>query len=197
MTTRSDRRIFIAIPIPEDVRAALQEVLTVDSATGASIYEVAQMTGEEKWHITIEFFGAQPEKAVATIEKVTEHVVQTTSAPTITVRTLSTAPAKRPPQMFWAKTTAETDIALGTLREKITKELVPHGINKQGMHFQIYAGHITLAYFPKGRRIEERVISLATPLTFQAKSIDVMESRLSDTGSTYSLIRSIDFKPSV
>lgn len=192
-----ERRLFIAINLPENIKAEIRKEMELDNKTGIDLYQNANMIPEENWHITLKFFGSQPEEHIETIGQVIRNVIGEREAPVVTIRTLSTAPPHRPPRMIWATTTTETNKVLGSIKETIERKLAVHAIFQKGETFPIFQGHITLARLPEGRRIAERIVSFPNALTFRPITIDLMESHLESTGAEYSILKSIDFKPSI
>ncbi len=190
-----EHRLFIAIDLPGEIKDATRQALQADQKDHPELYEDARMMDEASWHITLSFLGNQSE--IETIEQAIEHVAHQKEAPEITMQLLTTAPPQRPPRMVWITTSAETNKALGALKAAIEQQLAQNNIHPQEEHRPRYTGHITLARLPEGRRVAEHVVSFPHALSFRPKTIDLMESRLERTGAEYTLLKSIDFKPSV
>ena len=193
-----ERRLFIAINLPEDIKAEIRHVLQLDDAKNAELYSDAKMVPEENWHITLKFLGNQSKEHLATIERVIADIAKGTHAPEVAIRTLTTAPPHRPPRMVWVTTTTETNKTLGSIKETMEAELERHNIfHQKGEVHPVYHGHINLARLPEGRRIADHIVSLPNALTFKPATIDLMESQLENSGAEYSIVRSIDFKTSI
>lgn len=190
-----ERRLFIAIDLPSEIKDAIRQRLEADQQDHPELYKDARIMSEESWHITLSFLGSQTE--VETIGNAIEQVAHQTIAPEITIQLLTTAPPQRPPRMVWVTTTAETNKELGAIKVAIEQRLAQQNICPQGEIFPTYNGHITLARLPEGRKIAEHMVSFPHALSFCPKTIDLMESHLERTGAEYSLLKSIDFKLSV
>lgn len=192
-----NRRLFIAIDLPTETKAAIQETLRTDKVAYAELYKDARMTPEQDWHMTLLFLGEYPEHVIETIGHSISDVIGQMAGPQITMRMLTTAPPHRPPRMIWVTTSAESNSALGAIKESILHDLASRDIRPQGEQFASFTGHITLARLPEGRKIANHAISFARELSFIPKTVDLMESRLESTGATYAVLKSIDFKPSI
>ncbi|HBI25428.1 MAG: 2'-5' RNA ligase [Candidatus Wolfebacteria bacterium GW2011_GWC2_39_22] len=192
-----EHKLFIAINLPQDIKTTIRNAVDLDKKNVAELYTDAHPIPENNWHLTIKFLGNQPEEALSVIEDVLHTVVTKISTPVVSLRTLTTAPPKRPPRMVWITTITPTNEALGQLKHMIEQGLAAKGIFQKGEAHPAYHGHINIANLPEGRKIEGHVTTFPSTLTFTPATIDLMESRLDSTGATYSIVKSIDFKPSV
>ena len=190
-------RIFIAIDIPRPIKGELRRLLAQDVEKYAELYAGANLMDEESWHVTLAFLGEKSEEQIETIGRMLRAIAGQTPAPTIAIRTLTTAPPHRPPRMVWAATTTGTNRLLEPIRNTIVKKLAAHAIQQDGETFPLFNGHVTLARLPEGRRIADHTVSFPDALTFRPKTIGLMESHLEDSGAKYKTLKSIDFKPSV
>lgn len=191
-----EHRLFIAINLPKEIKASIRDILQIDQEQNTELYEHARMTDEESWHITLVFLGAQSKDQLKALISIIREAVGQVHAPKITMRTLTTAPPRRPPRMIWIATTAETNKLLEKIKTAIEQKLAAQNIFKKGESYAIFNGHITLARLPEGRRIADRTILFPYALSFKPTTIDLMESHLKNTETSYRLLESIDFKQS-
>lgn len=192
-----NRRLFIAIDLPAEIKTVIRETLQTDKTAYAELYRDARMTPEKDWHMTLLFLGEYPEQAIEAIGHSISDVISKISSPKIAMRILSTAPPHRPPRMIWVTTSAESNEILGAIKESILQDLALHAVRPQGARFETFNGHITLARLPEGRKIADHTIAFAHEISFTPKTVDLMESRLESTGAAYTVLKSIDFKPSI
>lgn len=192
-----ERRLFIAINLPETIKAQLRQEIGSDNKKSSELYKDARMIPEEDWHITVKFLGDQLAEHLGAIEHAMRAAVEEMTAPQITMQTLTTAPPHRPPRMVWITTTSETNQFLRSIKEAIERNLATQGMVQKGEVHQVYHGHINLARLPEGRKIADHIISFPSALTFKPATIDLMESHLESTGAEYAILKSIDFKPSI
>lgn len=191
-----EHRLFIAINLPKEIKASIRDILQIDQEQNTELYEHARMTDEESWHITLVFLGAQSEDQLKALIGIIREAVRQVPAPKITMRMLTTAPPHRPPRMIWIATTAETNRLLEEIKTAIEQKLAAQNIFKKGESYTMFNGHITLARLPEGRRIANRTILFPCTLSFKPTTIDLMESHLKNTETSYRLLESIDFKQS-
>lgn len=188
------QRLFIAINLPEAIREHIRETLKNDKASEADLYRIAEMIPEEDWHITVKFLGDQEAKHLNEIKRAIRDAMKDISSPEVSIRTITTAPPNRPPRMIWAAATTESNRILATIKEAIERELTTHRISEKGEVFPDYRGHVTLAEFPKGHKIAERMISLPSALTFKPLTIDLVEAHRDRTVGKFSIVTSFAFK---
>lgn len=103
--------------------------------------------------------------------------------------------------MIWLTGTKQTSKILGEIKDKLEDELVKNGVRFK-RDKRPFNGHLTLARFqfnfgksnlPKLDNIKEVGLPDIENLSFTAKSLDLMESRLKRTGAEYEILQSIDF----
>lgn len=191
-----NRRLFIAINLPDDAKTAIRREIENDRAKGCDLYETGRMIPEENWHFTLTFLGNQSGERISAIEEAIRKAVTRIVAPEISIQILTTAPPKRPPRMVWAVTNEPTSRRLEDLKIAIENTLVASGVEFD-RDTRPYHGHITLVRLAEGMRIADHVTTFPHALSFRPKAIDLMESRLENTGAEYSVLKSIDFKSSI
>lgn len=191
-----NRRLFIAIDLSADVKKMIGKEIEQDEQKGYDLYKKGRMIPKENWHFTLVFLGDQPEERITAIKEAIRETVTRIAAPEISIQTLTTAPPKRPPRMVWAVTNEPTSHRLEALKTEIENALVARGVEFD-RDTRPYHGHITLVRLAEGMRIADHAVSFPHALSFQPKTVNLMESRLESTGAEYSTLESIDFKPSI
>ena len=149
-------RVFVALDVPEPVRARLAEL----SARLKKVCPNARWVRLEGVHITLKFIGeVSPEK----LEQIRRALGEIPSFHPITVRFagLGFFPGARRPRIFWAG--VQADPKLAELAAAIEMKLAPLGIAPEKRAFH---PHLTLARFepPQGTQVlREAVEALGTP----------------------------------
>jgi 2'-5' RNA ligase len=173
-------RAFIAIDLPEPVRAALAEA----QQGFRSACRDARWTRPEGIHLTLKFLG---EISDAQTKQVVEALAQI--GPFITfsveVKGFGFFPQAHRPRVFWAGVTAP--MALAELAARIEGRMEKIGFAREDRAF---APHLTLARFQVPRpqpELEAAVAGRATTSlgNFEASEFFLFESKLSPQGAQY------------
>lgn len=149
-------RVFVALDIPERVRASLGEL----SARLKKVCPSARWVRLEGVHITLKFIGEVPQEKLGEIRRVLGELAS--FGPIIVRFTgLGFFPDPRRPRVFWAG--VEADPKLPELAAAIERKLDPLGIASENRGFQ---PHLTLARFesPQGAQaLREAVQAMGAP----------------------------------
>lgn len=174
-----ERRLFIAIPLPETTVQMLDAVL---GDAEASLPRGARLVPQELWHITILFLGDQDSESLPGIDAALRSVYAGKELP-IEFERVTYGPPGRPPRMVWATTTEETSVRIGALKQRLEAELVRGGIAWGHAEHGKFSGHVTLARFESRdglQPVDERVNE-----SFVARDLVLFESHLTPDGPTY------------
>ncbi|MDP3015120.1 MAG: RNA 2',3'-cyclic phosphodiesterase [bacterium] len=212
------RRLFIAINLPENIKEAIEEIVNdLKISMNQHVDQLNQQIEirflpKENWHLTISFLGYQPIDAdlrgqstlTAIIESIKE-AAKKFSAAKIEFKKIMLAPPNKSPRMIWLSGTKETSKILGVIKTKLENELIKNRVQfkKENRGFNC---HLTLARFPvplqkyENIRLSKKLIprlgviyEKQLPISFDAQSLDLMESRLKRTGAKYEILASISF----
>ena len=181
-------RLFIALDIPEEVRAPLAALVAKLRSAGRN----ARWSRIEGLHVTLKFIGeATPEKAggirsaLATIPP---------RAPiAIDFRGIGFFPNERRPRVLWAGVIAGPE--LGKLASAVETAMEPLGIARETRAF---SPHLTLARFnePRGLDSLRAAIDKAGALEFGgtvAREFHLYQSVLKRGGAEYTRLASFSF----
>ena len=175
-------RIFVALDIPEEVRAALDALIT----RLRPVSRTARWTRIEGVHVTLKFIGeVRPEKVEAIEASLAKirfpHPVE------MKFRGVGFFPNERRPSVFWAG--VEVGAELGALASAVETSLQPLGIAREQRAF---SPHLTLARFKSidvsGLNRLREAITAAGPLEFGAgiaKDFHLYQSILKPGGAEY------------
>jgi 2'-5' RNA ligase len=149
-------RVFVALDIPESVRAAAADL----SARLQKICPQARWVRLQGVHVTLKFIGEAPE---AQVERIRAALADVRGFGSIEIRFagLGFFPSGRHPRVFWAG--MEAGAVLGQLAAAIEAKLAPLGIPSETRDFH---PHLTLARFdsPEGvERLRAEIDKLGNP----------------------------------
>jgi len=181
------RRLFIAVPLPSEVKYELKKVL--DDVVRA-LHPKPRLIPEENWHITVIFLGDQDEERVPVIAEALSLAAALTAPFGAELNQIVYGPDERRPRMLWVSGSRETSRNLGAVRAELEQSLKKHGIAWEEDARNFHA-HATLARFPESR---ERPPSFSAPpfrAVWNVAGFDLMESTLTPEGALYCLIRHV------
>jgi len=181
-------RLFVAMDIPEDVRAAL-EVLAIKLRIAC---RHARWTRIEGLHVTLKFIGETPSEKVAEIEAALATLPSHAPIP-LNFRGLGFFPNERRPRVLWAGIEAGPELA--ALAAEVETALHPLGIPREERPF---SPHLTLARFdtPRGLYALRDTVEKAGPLEFGgtiAKEFYLYQSVLKRGGAEYTRLATFSF----
>lgn len=177
-------RLFVAIPIGDDIREALGRFRTELSGRDETVRWVAS----HLLHITLKFLGETSEGDVAGIQTALETV--RCQPFDITVCGLGFFPNERAARVFWAGLEAEP---LPSLVDAVEASLRPLGVPAEPRPFR---PHLTIARSRQDRPMS-RAFQTATEGArgrvwgrFRAEEFSLYRSELQSTGPRYTVLRS-------
>ena len=173
-------RLFVALDIPEDVRAAIAAV----AAKLRRVCEHARWVRIEGAHVTLKFIGEVPAEEIEQIKTALANV----SFPgtlRIFFRGIGFFPNERRPSVLWAGVEACPE--LRTLTASMENSLEPLGIARERREF---SPHLTLARFKSPDKLEglRAAVAAAAPLEFGhavANEFHLYQSILKPGGAEY------------
>jgi RNA 2',3'-cyclic 3'-phosphodiesterase len=181
-------RLFVAMDIPEDVRAAV----------GALVAKLRPACRDAHWvrieglHLTLKFIGeAAPEKAEAI--KAALAAIPSRAPIPITFRGLGFFPDERRPRVLWAGIKAGVELA--ELAAAVETALEPLGISREDRAF---SPHLTLARLEGPRVLEtlREAVKNAGRLAFgrtTATEFHLYQSILKPGGAEYTRVATFSF----
>ncbi len=181
-------RVFVALDIPEEVRARISEV----SAKLAHACPQARWARVEALHVTLKFIGeATPEK----VERIRAALATVRSAAPaeMNFRSVGFFPNERHPRVFWIGIEATPNLA--ELAAGIEQQFETLGIPREPRPFR---PHLTLARFRSEdglERLREEVHSLGALEfgTTRTGELYLYQSRLKPGGAEYTRLARFDF----
>jgi len=186
-----DRRIFIAINLPDDLKEQLH------SFNRKWLELPARWTKKENLHITLFFIGYIKDEELPEICSIVEEIAQKYEPFVIRLKKIIYGPPKKmPPQMIWAE--GEKSQELADLQKDLEKALVNSPLKLESEP-RAYSSHITLARIKTfdWRKIEpedRQEVNEDIDYRFIVKSIEIMESELKKGGPNYIVLESCMLK---
>ncbi len=190
------KRLFVAINLPEEIKDRIKGIIReIQPLFEGEI----RFLKPETWHITITFLGYQPDDATpAIIDSIKSTVQNHTWDLRIDFDKISFGPLGKCPRMIWLVAANETSKNLALLKNKLEDELVKNNVQFQREKRGLGAAHITLARFSPTQinadiiSVNQRIRQRESALSFQAQSLDLMESHLKRTGAEYEALSRVD-----
>ena len=183
-------RLFIAIEIPENIRAALASLLKDFRALAPQLKWVRP----ENLHVTVKFLGETDPSKLGPLQNVLSGV-RSAEPVNLEFRGLGFFPNEKRPCVFWAG--MEGSANLKTLAADIDQAVHQLGFT---LDERPYAPHLTLARIslpilpPKLlRAIGEK--SSQTFGSLNTRVFHLIESKLKPTGAEYTTVQSFHFAP--
>ena len=188
-------RSFIAIELPEEVKAWLAEL---QARLKSGMQPPVKWVDPYGIHLTLKFLGNIAVDKIAAITKALEEAAQETSPFQLKVKDLGVFPNLRRVQVVWVGITGEVD-KLSQLQQRIQFNLVPLGFAPESRPF---VAHLTLARLRDRASPNERqkfgqliaVTELDAVHTIKVDSINLMRSQLTREGAIYNKIGSVKLK---
>lgn len=178
------RRLFIAIPIPDDICFVLEK------ATGSfeeHLRGVGKVIPSENWHFTLVFLGDTDDKLVPLVsDSVRAAISRAPKEIDVTIEQLVPSSNDPFPHMFWFLGDGKTFHVLGEIVANIKHELRSRDIAFRN-DFENFTAHITCARLYEGKRPRIKLPKIK-PQTFPLSEILVIESHLGSRGSHYDIL---------
>jgi len=184
-------RAFIAIELPDAVRAALY---SVQGGLRAERHPYVKWVDPGSIHLTLKFLGNIDADKVSPITDAIARAAQGVSPFRLKLGDLGAFPNPRRPNVIWVAVTGDVE-RLASLQRGIDHSLVPLGFSPESRPF---TPHLTLgrlrerASVGERQRIGESLITVKPEeVPFQVGEISLMRSTLTPSGAIYSRLSSI------
>lgn len=181
-------RLFIAINLPAQLRRSIVDATAPMRRAAPKLSWVS----EERLHLTLEFLGDQPEEGVAPLEAALAREVARHAPITLALRGLGAFPNLRAPRIVWLGVTPDPKLEL--LHHDLACACAELGYEREARAFR---PHITLgrARAPlraeAARELARAARAVTWSATVEARSVDIMESRLLPGGARYGVLAAI------
>ena len=181
-------RLFVAIDLTPEVRAALGELL--DKLRPAT--DAVRWVNPEAMHVTLKFIGDTPAEELGLI-RARLAAVHTNASVEMRFRRLGFFPNERQPRVFWVGIEATENLA--ELAAQVEAELAALAIAREARPF---APHLTLGRFrepDRGRHLQERIQEFAEREFGRVTTSEffLYQSQLSARGAHYTRLARFEF----
>lgn len=175
-------RLFVAIPLEEEVRTALHAAAAPlrDAAPGL------RWTPAGRLHLTVKFLGDTPQDRVGPLEGALRDVARAHAAVPLVIRGAGAFPTLRRPRVVWAGVDPAPRLEL--LQHDVESAFAALGIPVEGRAFR---PHVTLARagapiaLETARALARAVRRFDFGFEGDASSLDLMQSSLTTGGARY------------
>lgn len=181
-------RLFVAINLPAEVRRAIVDATAPMRQAAPKVSWVT----EERLHLTVEFLGDQPEDAVVPLGAALAREAARHAPVTLALRGLGAFPNLRAPRIVWLGVAPDPKLEL--LQHDLARACGELGYERDARAFR---PHITLgrARTPlraaAARALATAARAVTWSATVEARSVDIMESRLLPSGARYGVVTAI------
>ena len=185
-------RLFIAIPVPEAVRDALEKIQTELRSTLPE--EVVRWTKRAQFHLTLRFLGDVDSTQVQALAGSLRRACEPFAPLSLRAERIGFFPHMRSPRVIWAWVHDGNEV-LPRLQQSIERATTP--FTREAAE-EKFTGHITLGRIQRIKRAEadtlgKVAVSMAERFfgEWTANHVELIHSELSSTGSRYTTIEAI------
>ena len=180
-------RLFLAIPVPETVKAKLRRLQ--QELQPLLPPQAVRWARPEQFHLTLKFLGNVPAENVEALSKAAREVCSAT--PPLRLRAEGTGlfPNDISPRVFWVEIKSE-DGRLQLFQQQLEAAVERFAEKQEAKKF---ASHVTLARLDRLRRdaVEKFMMRARMDKRFgewTAKEIELVQSQLMPTGALYAIL---------
>lgn len=180
------QRIFIAINLPEEIK---KELLSIQD----QYLEIpARWTKLENLHVTLAFLGNRDEKEIVKVIDTVKELSKNYKPFSLSLKDISYGPSLKNPKMIWRKIELSNELRIiKTDIEQSLSENINFELDKKGFNPHITLARLRIWDFQKMNPEERTIQQPNQDLSFNVKSIDIMQSVLKKTGAEYTILESI------
>ncbi len=176
-------RLFVAVELPEHVRAAIDRNVSPLRGRWATL----RWAPPERWHVTLRFLGERPAEDVEQIVSVLDRVAARTSPFPTWITGLGCFPASRRATVLWAG--LDDGEGLSKLAEAVQRALE----GRFGQADRAFRPHITLARTRRPTSLDLGGAPAFEQIGFEVEGFALMRSRLEGRGPRYEPLRRLSF----
>jgi RNA 2',3'-cyclic 3'-phosphodiesterase len=179
-------RLFLAINLPQELKSEVGQLIKELNDPGL------KKVSPENLHITMKFLGEVDEKQA---DKIKQNLGEIKTQPfKISLAGIGFFPGENYPKVVWIGLD-EGRQELISLQREIDSRMSDLGFKKE----KIYEPHLTIArvkFLKDKKKLIEETGRIEIKQTFEARSLDLMESFLSQKGPEYKIVQEFEFNDS-
>ncbi|MBN2197839.1 RNA 2',3'-cyclic phosphodiesterase [Candidatus Wolfebacteria bacterium] len=184
-------RLFIAINLPKETKQKITKLIKKINFEKISDKSDFRWVSDNNWHLTVSFLGYQSEETIPVILQAIKKTIENFSAPFIEFEKIILGPQSKTPRMIWLIGSNQTSKKLNEIKNCLENELIKNKIKFQREN-RLFTAHLTLARFPINKYLKIGFPNIEK-MSFSTQSLDLMESRLKETGAEYEILKRVDF----
>ena len=183
-------RLFIAIPLPEFLKEALQECQEWLSSY-PEMKTIKNWIEPSNLHITLHFLGDIAESKIPYLQEIVNQTAKQFPL-TLTMRDLGTFENNELPNVLWVG--IDKNETLSNLYKEVAKKIEELDVELENTNFENYNPHVTLAYIRADdeakKAIKERLkkILVGEIGVWESNEIELINSTKTKQGSVYKVI---------
>ncbi len=177
-------RVFVALELPETIRAVLVAWRTPILAQAAGL----RATAAESIHLTLCFLGWQPEDQIRELGDRCADAAVGDARLELALGRGAWLPRRRPRVL--AVEIEDASGALARLQAALSEALAIGGWYEP--ESRPYLPHVTLARVGRSARVRPDVLPAPQQMTFAASAVTLFRSRLSPSGARYEPLRTVE-----
>lgn len=186
-----DMRLFIAIELPDDLKAEIAKVQEQLRKAGAD----ASWTRPEGIHLTLKFLGEVEDSRVPAIQDALAAAAQGTGALHLEVAGAGAFPNVKAPRVLWLGVRGDLE-ELGALQSAVELAMAQRGFTEEDRKF---SPHLTLGRvkFPRPRDNWQQKIETIRDVrlgSFEVRHLSLMQSELRRDGAVYTEVAKAELK---
>jgi len=187
-------RLFVAVNLPDLIRTGIDQALQPLRQSVDSLGARIKWTAPEQYHMTMKFLGDCSDEQVPKIKETLQQASASSHPFAVTLAELGCFPARGKPTILWlaVKEGAET---ITRLAGDLDRTLEPLGFVKDPRPFSAHVTVGRVQWVSNGVKLRQALEATAT-LTlgpFNAESLELMQSVLSQAGPRYTLLKASSF----
>jgi 2'-5' RNA ligase len=186
-------RTFIAIELPQDVKAILSRLQT---ALGEDKDTSVKWVNPQSIHLTLKFLGNVDTEAIPQITNAMAKSVKIAKSFSLQLSEIGAFPNTRSPRVVWVGLKGDTEI-LSELQKRLEGSLETIGFPPENKAFSphLTLGRVRNQIRPNQCRALAELLSTAklkAAPTFHVNSIDLMKSELTPKGAIYTKLAAVN-----
>jgi 2'-5' RNA ligase len=177
-------RLFLALNLPKKERQRVQRAVRPLREGDLPV----RWLDIEQYHVTLKFLGTVRKDAVDSIRIALDEVAANTAPFDAMVTGFGAFPTIRRPRVLWAGVHATPE--LRCLKQDLEWGLADLGFDKEtrAFHPHLTLGRSSSDGAGRFRGLDEQMAALELEASFVVRSVDLMQSRTSPDGATYSVV---------
>lgn len=181
------KRVFLAINLPDETKKQISLLLEKFKKKN-NTYDIRWIY-PENYHLTLHFFGNLNGKQITLVQKSLNEAVKNIDSFEIKTGNIGYLPSKNDPRIIFVEIKETPELHKLIEKIELTLENLRFSIDKKP-----WKGHLSIARIKNYIKCEKICEGSLTPVSFELNSIELMESHLSPSGSSYTVLKSFPLK---